>query len=157
MPNTPVPAAGEAMPAANFASMSATFLMIDASDRLAVATTIERLINMLDEMEPDPDLEENGDDEPWLAWEESGPHDSPYDRRDDRELDLDSDEGDGKADDEPMLGAPERHWSHSQASWAAGHYDDREDDGDDLEPSLGGAGHWTDAGVQYDGGRSRRL
>ena len=59
--------------------------------------------------------------------------------------DLESD----RADDEPSLGAPERHpsphsygvarwFSDSQALWADGSTSDREDDGDDLEPDVDG-------------------
>lgn len=109
------------------------FFACPDSDRAAIATSIERLIDMLDAMEGDPDLE------PYMASFDWGPCD---DREDDagdcREADY--------ADDEPMLAAAERHpnamsWNdapekHTQERWAAGGDDDREDDGDDLEPSL---------------------
>ncbi len=44
------------------------FLTIDRRDRAAIVTTIERLINMLDDMEGDPDLEPDADGEPSLGW-----------------------------------------------------------------------------------------
>ncbi|MEQ1943528.1 hypothetical protein ABMA32_14025 [Mesorhizobium sp. VNQ89] len=37
------------------------FLTINSKDRASIATTIERLISILDAMDPDPDLE------PWLS------------------------------------------------------------------------------------------
>lgn len=72
-------------------------LTLNPHDRLTLATTIERLINMLDDLEPDEDLE------PSLGWTERGPD-----------------------------------------ALANGLQDDREDDGDDLEPT----GDESD----YDGG-----
>lgn len=84
--------------------MSATItLTVNPRDRITLTTTIERLINLLDEMEPDPDLE------PWLGRPErinqgvglSG-------ARDDREHDTDTDEGDGDVDKEYSLGWTEK-------------------------------------------------
>ncbi|MBA3446648.1 MAG: hypothetical protein H0T56_03395 [Pseudaminobacter sp.] len=72
-----------------------------------------------------------------------------------RELAL-LDKLDGDPDLEPALGAAENHpggyqGEADQSDWYAPQtHDDREDDGDDLEPSLGGGGTWTDAGLQYD-------
>ncbi|MBN9074311.1 MAG: hypothetical protein J0H34_22465 [Rhizobiales bacterium] len=63
------------------------FLSLSPDDRAGIAYTIERLINMLDAMEVDPDLE------PSLAGFDGGP-------TDDREGDLDLDEWDGNPDDE---------------------------------------------------------
>ena len=40
---------------------SATFLLINAKSRVEIATSIERLINMLDELEGDPDLEDGAE------------------------------------------------------------------------------------------------
>jgi hypothetical protein len=43
------------------------FLTLMPTDRMSIATTIERLIDMLDAVDGDPDLEETGDDEPSLG------------------------------------------------------------------------------------------
>lgn len=81
------------------------FLTIDSRDRQSIATTIERLIAVLDELDPDPDLEATGDDEPSLGWPEEhglsqldfhGKH-GPLD--DDRE---DENEYGGDINDEPQ-------------------------------------------------------
>ncbi len=40
------------------------FLTLDRNDRLSIATTIERLLALLDEMDGDPDLEDFSDAEP---------------------------------------------------------------------------------------------
>lgn len=132
------------------------FLTLSVHDRLGIATTIERLIGLLDEMDGDENLE------PYLA----GYHDLDGDR-----------EGDGGTqgkdeDFEPSLGSVQWH-PHSQEnlafgvrmppsndlrrtrdcsqeSWASGSGDDREeeceDEGaqDDREYSLG----WQDEGNQ---------
>lgn len=71
------------------------FLMLDRNDREAIATTIERLIGMLDDMDGDCDLE------PWLGTAFG----------DDREGDSSDDEpeeSDMDSDDEPSLGWNER-------------------------------------------------
>jgi len=65
------------------------FLTLDARDRTSIATTIERLINLLDDMEGDPDLE------PYLAGAHGG----------DRFMDLEGDDSlSGDCDREPSLG-----------------------------------------------------
>jgi len=140
------------------------FLTCKEGHRLSISTTIERLIDMLDAMEPDPDLEPylgSGDDregcggawggdedhEPSLGWSASG-HPG-------QNANFASDWGDLEADDsddEPSLGAPEARFAGanyspsygplapsvapigSQEQWAIGGRDDREDDGDDREP-----------------------
>jgi hypothetical protein len=100
-------------------------------DKGAIATSIERLINMLDAMEEDSDLE------PYLA----GYAGEGFD--DDREADLDVEEGDDKPDDEPTLGARESfehgNW-YSLTAEADLELDkaDYEDGGDD-EPLLAAA------------------
>ncbi|BCH04727.1 hypothetical protein MesoLj131b_67260 [Mesorhizobium sp. 131-2-5] len=43
-------------------------LHIDRTSRKALATSIEVLIDMLDDLSPDPDLEDTADDEPSLGW-----------------------------------------------------------------------------------------
>ena len=40
--------------------MSAIFLLSNARSRVEIATSIERLINLLDDMESDPDVEDEG-------------------------------------------------------------------------------------------------
>lgn len=92
MPNTRVPADGEAMPAATI------FLAVTPTMRLRLATTIENLIALLDEIDGDENTEEPGDAEPWLAWPERGLTAAGSDTGD-RELDYADDE-DG-ADAEP--------------------------------------------------------
>lgn len=92
--------------------------------RLQIETEIERLIGLLDAMDPDPDLEDGCDLESYLAGclHATG-------------LLLDA-EGD-VADDEPSLG-----WTggivQGGMSWRGAVADnaepDRENDGDDLEP-----------------------
>lgn len=64
----------------------------------------------------------------------------------DENLEDTADDEDG-ADAEPWLG-----WTADgpQALEKNAPQDDREDDGDDLEPSLGGPGHYTDVGMMYD-------
>ncbi|WP_107341489.1 hypothetical protein [Agrobacterium pusense] len=98
------------------------------NDRAAISTSIERLIDLLDAMDGDPDLE------PYLA-DTSGPRGGSADDREGEDADF-----------EPILGAAERHphpsgfsWGdektrHSQEQWATGNLTDAEDDGDDLEP-----------------------
>ncbi|MCO5157580.1 MAG: hypothetical protein M9945_12670 [Aquamicrobium sp.] len=131
------------------AEANGVFFLTLSNDRATVAYTIQRLIDMLDAMEPDPDLEDSADS--WFDedFEETG-------------------------DDEPALAAAERHpgvgWGfghetgaarreHSQEDWACGDSsgEDREDDDErelvsedegavsgDEEYSLG----WQDEGSQ---------
>lgn len=80
------------------------FLTLNSQDRLSIATTVERLIGMLDALDGDPDIEANGDER-----DQSYPHggqktDQPYEDAEDGE-DWEAD----FADDEPELGAPENH------------------------------------------------
>lgn len=122
------------------------FLTIDRRDRTAIATTVERLINMLDDMEGDPDLEEPGDLEPNIGWPERGPNavassetfkrmGLPGAANDDREQDT--------ADIEAA--ALER---HGRGFYASGP-DDCEDT-NDHEPSLGGTGSYDTRCLEYD-------
>ena len=104
-----------------------------------IEAEIERLLGFLDAIDPDPDLELNGD-EADASYPEGGarlcePHD-------DDELSGD--------ENEPSLGAIEDHPNgysdgsdyngdgRNQERWASGNRDDREgDDGcDDLEPNV---------------------
>jgi hypothetical protein len=67
-------------------------LEVTPATRQAVEAAIEMLVEMLDRLDPDPDLETGNDDEPWLAGFGGYAHGG-----DDRELDLadneDSDAG----------------------------------------------------------------
>ena len=97
--------------------------------RPVIEAEIERLIGLLDTLDPDPDLEDGGDGEPILGAPE---HQAGSWRglslvayQDDREAD------DG--DDEPELGSLER---VKQTSWALG---------GDGEPTCG----WTEAEAQF--------
>lgn len=106
-----------------------TLFFIPHGDSAAIAMSIERLINLLDAAEGDPDLE------PDLSGFDHQTDDREDDAGDSRECDF--------ADDEPSLGAEERHphiWCAphhgDQSHWAYGAKDDREDDGDDLEPDV---------------------
>jgi len=70
----------------------------------AAERAVEGLIAFLDEVEGDHDLEDNGDDEPWLGWEHANPR---MPDTSDCELDEADDEDEGT--EEPTLGAPESH------------------------------------------------
>lgn len=78
--------------------MSTILLALNAHDRLQLATTIERLINLLDDLERDPDLEPDADGEPTLGFPDAhGRGAQPLDPRialSDIELD-DCDDEDG--------------------------------------------------------------
>ncbi|MER8654398.1 hypothetical protein [Mesorhizobium sp. M0847] len=91
----------------------AIFLTVAENDRLAIATSIERLIDLLDAMQPDPDLEDDADDEPSLGSLSLGSYQAGT--TDDREGD-DSDYEDGGDDEDSDPG----------------------EDSDPLEPSLCG-------------------
>lgn len=62
------------------------FITMAKGDRTSIATTIQRLIDMLDAMDGDENMEEGGDAEPWLGWSEGGPQRlDPRVAHDDRE------------------------------------------------------------------------
>lgn len=91
--------------------MSAIVLTLNPHNRLELSTTIERLINMLDDISPDPDLEGTGDDEPWLGWTDRGPSALAKDAaHDDREGEHDDREG-GDINDEPQPNGDEGDYS----------------------------------------------
>lgn len=161
MPNPPILAAGEAMPDRQqveitkkgetyIAGLKASACPAGVEPRLwrdAVSTRANwhldratRLLAILDHMDGCADLE------PYLSdMDLAG-------RGDDREADW--------SDNEPDLGAPEcapaikgngRTKDGSQEhAWRLPHHDDREDDGDDLEPSLCGMGVWINCKHEYD-------
>jgi len=99
--------------------------------RQGIEDMIEALIARLDEADEDPDLENTGDDEPTLGAADSGYGWSGYNLQ--HSHDPMSDECEADADNEPSLGALERHPSpfetrqRSQLSWGASATDDREE------------------------------
>lgn len=100
--------------------MSTITVTLNPRDRLTLSTTIEQLINMLNELEPDADLEDDADGEPSLGWTQRGPGALGSGRiLEDLELDT--------ADDEST--ATERHG----LGFVASATDDSEDGGD-AEP-----------------------
>ena len=115
------------------------FFKCPESDRAAISISIERLIDLLDAMDENPDDEDGGDLEPTHGWPNAGQSVNEV-------MCCDDEREQDNADWEPNLGAAERHpnamsWSdaahtHTQARWGEGMNDDREDDGDDLEPSI---------------------
>ncbi len=121
------------------------FLAVKDNDRIGLATTIERLINMLDEMEPDPDLELNGDEYDFSR---------PESGAGSRATCEDCEDG---GDYEPTLGASnsgdQEHWGKGSSQWdecedenehGGNILDEPHDAGDDYEPFLG----WTEASTQ---------
>jgi hypothetical protein len=116
--------------------------------RKLVETAIDRLVALLDEIDPDPQFEENGDSEPSLNWpipQETIPQEKRP-RRLNADADLRGDAGDDRehdtADSETSLGSLTSFGSsQSQEHWVRGASDDREKTGDateseDEEPFL---------------------
>lgn len=114
-------------------------ILVPEHARLSVENEIERLIGMLDTLDPDPDLEDNGDGEPdadgepSLGWTEM---EARFGRYGDNVDDLEA-----EADDEPELGSLEQ---MNQTRWAKGQ---------DGEPSLGSLDcvnqlQWSAGGIQ---------
>lgn len=99
-------------------------------NRLALEALIQAAIDRLDDLDPDPDLEEEPDGEPILGAPEARAGSwnglRPEAFTDDRELD-DADDEDG-GDDEPSLGSFQ---DMSQERWASMGTDDREEQCDD--------------------------
>ncbi|TIQ85260.1 MAG: hypothetical protein E5X38_21255 [Mesorhizobium sp.] len=137
---------GEAYAAA--AARETLTLIIDRSSRKELATSIEALIDMLDDLSPDPDLEDGADAEPWLGWTDRGPQASSnmfMDGRgsayDDREAE---DEHGGDINDEPQAdGSDDEHslgWTEEGSQ--TGNLGCYGSEGD-LEPDLGFVGHGT--------------
>jgi len=103
-------------------------------DPAAIGDALDTAIATLDALDaPGADLEDDGDDEPWLGWIDGKPVLS--DSHDDREA---------EDDDEPILGAPERHpacdpWTSGrnstgrQTHWSDG----RNDSANDGEAEAG--------------------
>jgi hypothetical protein len=151
---------GEAYVAAALAEADGVFFVtLSKDDRAGIATTIERLIGMLDAIDGDENLEETGDLEPMLGWPGRGPSalvkDMPHDDREGEAhwtdagpmYELEQDDSDA----EQSLGANEMPNGESQEHWAVSSWMDEcedvsEDEGaqDDREPN----GDETD----FDGG-----
>lgn len=129
-------------------------LRVSKHRRIKIENAIEKLIDMLDRAEPDPDLEPSLGSSEWQGWN-SGADQTlwAYGNKDDRE-----DEHDGcepPDDDEPSLGAT--HSLNQKLAWAGGRGwnagDDLEFDGEtrpsaDDEPSVGASScgnqlHWA--------------
>lgn len=84
---------------------------------------IEDLVAHLDALDGCPDLEDGGDQEPWISAQETGPGGEGYWKCEwpgDREWDP--------ADAEPWLGSVERGPEGSQISWSLTGDDHREDE-----------------------------
>ncbi|TIT32297.1 MAG: hypothetical protein E5W65_25655 [Mesorhizobium sp.] len=132
-------------------------LQIDRTSRKSLAGSIEALIDMLDDLSPDPDLEDGADLEPSLGWGERGPRcmftfqDGRGSPHDDRELECEDegaqcedegaqcdDEGADTGDAEPWLG-----WGNATAQNSVGveSLQDVED-----SPDYGAAGNFTGSG-----------
>lgn len=136
---------GEAYAEAALAEAKGVFFVtLDRYDRTSIATTIERLIDMLDALDDDPDMEDTADDEdgaddePSLGWTASGPQaiekNAPQDDREDDGDDL-----------EPSLGGPGHYTDAGMMYDLEEDRCDDEPDGSD-EPSLG----WPEKESQCD-------
>jgi hypothetical protein len=113
---------------------------------------IDRLIHFLDVSDLDPDLEDDGSDEPSLGFLDGFPgkgvpggsdQNASAERRkiycDDRELEDENDETTN--DDEPSLGSVGSCASTGdQGGWGRGAPDDTEDEHDGAEPDESGVG-----------------
>ncbi|MFT3986294.1 hypothetical protein [Aestuariivirga sp.] len=122
--------------------------------RQGIEDMIEALIARLDAADDDPDLEDTGDDEPTLGAADSGYGWSGHNLLHSHQ--PMSDECEADADNEPSLGALERHpgpfetRQRSQLSWGASGTDDREDacedegwqDDQESEGPLDAVRHW---------------
>jgi hypothetical protein len=140
---------GEAYAAASLAADPET-LLVPLTNRKAIADSIERLIDMLDAMSPDPDLEDGADDEPSLGWGLRGgqsflagtaPNLPPTDTCD-LELDTSDDEPNGDERDAscPANWAKGGHWCEDveEENEHGGDILDEPHDGEsDSEPWLG--------------------
>ncbi|RUW43005.1 MAG: hypothetical protein E5W15_06950 [Mesorhizobium sp.] len=114
-------------------------LQIDRTSRKALSMSITALIDMLDDLDPDPDLEDTADDEPSLGWTARGPAASSNLFLDGRGSAYD----DREADDSDY----EPNGDEKDSSWAVGggkgaHWCEDAEDGGDHEHNLG----WREAG-----------
>ncbi|MER9309777.1 hypothetical protein NKI51_10705 [Mesorhizobium australicum] len=129
-------------------------LLVPLTDRKAIAASIERLIDVLDAMSPDPDLEDGADDEPSLGSNALGSYQAGT--TDDREGDFADFEDSG-----------DEHDASASTNWAkGGHWcedveeenehggdilDEPHDDQGDAEPFLGWGNTTGQTGVGLDG------
>lgn len=131
------------------------FFACPEADKGAIATSIERLIDMLDAMDDDPDLEPDGDESDTgmpEGWRHSSS--SAWDGR--QAYVFEDEEYDGCH--EGNLGAPERHpgkdvrksksaqRDHSQEFWASGDQSKDEIEGNDEDLEDGGDAEPDDSG-----------
>ena len=132
---------GEAYAAANYSQPEELPppLIVDCHSRRSIADSIEKLIDMLDAMSPDPDLEDGADDEPWLGWAGNGPRASS--------LEIDgrgSAYDDREADDSDYEPNGDERDASASSTWAMGaHWCEDTEDGGDHEHNLG----WREAGA----------
>jgi hypothetical protein len=118
---------------------------LPASTRKKIEAALERLIAALDALDPDPDLEEGGDDEPDQDAEASLSATNAVNQEQawssgwfqGSDLEFDGETA-PSADSEPSLGSPEH---CPQVHWAQGGRDDREDDDErEWDPAESGVG-----------------
>jgi hypothetical protein len=77
------------------------YLAVTPAMRRVLAAMAENLLEMLDQIDGDPDLEEPGDLEPSLGWGERGPSVlTAYEAHDDREQEIEHDEDNGDREPE---------------------------------------------------------
>jgi len=119
-----------AVPDGNGAAESTTFLPVTASMRQKLEATCAALIDLMDELDLDPDLEEIGDDEPLNGWPDGRQPNARMSCDEDRE--QDDCDLEPASDDERELG-----WQN-EGSQASLHISI-----DDGEPDLGSCGHGT--------------
>lgn len=124
------------------------FLAVKDNDRIGLATTIERLINMLDEMDTDPDLELSGDEHDFSI-AVNGAH-SRYQNEDDEQCgDLEPSMGSQVICDQTAWASGSSEWDECEEENEHGgnitdEPHDMSDEGD-YEPFLG----WTEKSSQH--------
>jgi len=85
-----------------------TYVQFSVDTRNNIEKAVEGLLSLLDQMDPDPDLEANGDDELSVGAVENGGtwvpcHTGDADREEELEHDEESDPGEDNGDREPYL------------------------------------------------------
>lgn len=137
-------------------------IQVDRNSRKSLAGSIEALIDMLDDLSPDPDLEDDGNAEPWLGWSGNGPRalsfdldgrGSAYDDREADDSDLE-DNGDERDASYTTTGAMGGHWCEDveETNEDGGDIQDEpHDDGCDNEPWLGWGNTMGQPGVDAEG------
>ena len=107
-----------------------TYVQFSVDTRNNIEKAVEGLLSLLDQMDPDPDLEANGDDELSMGAAENGSKWVPCltgddDREEELEHDEESDPGEDNGDLEPYLSTGTENW----AAQAETHGLDYEQDG----------------------------